>query len=333
MSRVPGLAARFALIALLAAAPAFLGTVRTNLLSEILIFGLFAASLDLLIGYTGLPSLGHAGYLGVGAYSAGVLATHHVTANAFAEIGVATGAGALVAAATGVFAIRSRGIYFLMLTLAFGELLYELAYNWYSKTGGSNGLFGVPPATLRAGGTPLDVNSHPDYFYFYVLGAFLIGYGLLRVVIASPFGHALVGIRENEGRMRSLGYNVALYKLAVFSIAGAFAGYAGALTVQRGQGVSPSDMSFQVSALAAIALIVGGRGTLLGPVLGAAFVYVIRDELSSHFAEHWPLVLGGAFILVVYLLPGGLVEGGRWVRRWIEARLGRRGVAAARAGP
>jgi branched-chain amino acid transport system permease protein len=324
----PGVLTRVAVVGLLAAAPALLGAFRTNLLSEILIFGLFAASLDLLIGYTGLPSLGHAGYLGVGAYAAGLLATHDVTTNAFAQLGVATGAAALVAAATGVFAIRARGIYFLMLTLAFGELLYQLAFNWYSRTGGSNGLFGIPPATLHRGDTPLDVNTHPDRFYYYALGAFLIGYGFLRVVIASPFGRALVGIRENESRMRSLGYNVALYKLAAFSIAGGVAGYAGALTLEHGKGVSPSDMSFQVSALAVIALIVGGRATLLGPVLGAAFVYLIRDELASHIQEHWPIVLGAVFILVVYLLPGGFVAAGRWLRR-----PARSGVAPARAAP
>lgn len=329
MTRAVGVGARLAAVAALAAAPAVLGTFRTNLLGEILIFGLFAASLDLLIGYTGLPSLGHAGYLGVGAYSAGLLATHHVTTNAFAQIGVATGAAALVAAATGIFAIRARGIYFLMLTLAFGELLYQLAFNWYSQTGGSNGLFGVPPARLTSGSPPLDVNTNPDRFYYYVLGAFLVGYALLRIVIASPFGRALVGIRENEERMRSLGYNVALYKLVAFALAGGFAGYAGALTVEHGKGVSPSDMSFQVSALAVIALIVGGRATLLGPVLGAAFVYVVRDELSSRIAEHWPILLGAVFILVVYLLPGGIVAGGRWLRRQARVRLRRRQVAPA----
>ena len=331
MSRAPGVASRVVVLALLAGAPLLLDNFRLVLLTEILIFGLFAASLDLLIGYTGLPSLGHAGYLGVGGYAAGLLATHHVSHDAFAQLGVATVAAAAVAAATGALAIRSRGIYFLMLTLAFGELLYELAFNWYSKTGGSNGLFGVPTATLA--GSPLDVDAHPDRFYLYVLGAFLAGYVVLHVLVASPFGHTLVGIRENEGRMRSLGYNVALYKLVAFTVAGGIAGYAGALTLQQTKGISPSSMSFEISALAVVALIIGGRATLLGPVLGAAFVYMIRDELATHIAEHWAIVLGAVFVLVVYLLPGGFVAAGRSLRTWAQARRAREDVAQAGAAP
>lgn len=307
---------RAVVLALLVAAPLVLDDYRVFLLTEIVIFGLFAASLDLLIGYGGLPSLGHAGYLGVGAYAAGLVALHE-TRNVFAQIAVATLAAALVALLTGILAVRARGIYFLMLTLAFGQLLWELALNWTRVTGGSNGLFGIPQPAL---GTTDKALAGNDRFYWYALGVFLVGYGALRIVVGSPFGRALGAIRENEGRMSSLGYNVPLYKLAAFTIAGAVAGYAGALFLQQPRYFSPEGMSFEVSALAVVALIVGGQRSLLGPVLGAAFVYVIRDQLASLLAEHWRLVLGAVFVLVVYLLPGGFVAAGRAARRRVGAR-------------
>jgi branched-chain amino acid transport system permease protein len=305
-----GALTRALLLVLAIAAPLVLGDYRTFLLTEILIFGLFAASLDLLIGYTGLASLGHAGYYGVGAYAAGLLAQHS-TSNAFAQLAVATGAAAGVALLTGVFAVRSRGVYFLMLTLAFGQLLWVLALNWSSVTGGSNGIFGLPVPTLAGKSDWLATNDH---FYWYVLGAFLVGYAVLRLVVGSPFGRGLGAIRENEDRMSSLGYNVPFEKLAAFTIAGALAGYAGALACQQTRYFSPEGMSFEVSAVAAVAIIIGGQRSLVGGVLGAAFYFILHDELSDVLSSHWQLALGASFVLVVYLLPGGIVGGGRWVR-------------------
>lgn len=306
-----GLAARAGVVVLLALAPLLLDNYRTFLLSEILVFGLFAASLDLLIGYSGLASLGHGGYFGVGAYAAGLLGLH-ATSNAFAQIGVATAVAAGVALVTGMFAVRSRGVYFLMLTLAFGQLLWVLALNWSSLTGGSNGIYGLPVATLAGKSTWL---LGTDHFYWYVLSVFLVGYLVLRVIVASPFGRALAGIRENETRMRSLGYNVPLYKLAVFTVAGGVAGYAGALACQQPRFFSPEGMSFEVSAVAVVAIVIGGRHSLLGAVLGAGVYYVLRDQLSGVLSSHWELALGAVFVVVVYLLPHGIVGGGRWVRR------------------
>lgn len=313
--RLAGFVARAILLALLAAAPLYLGHFRLGLLTSILSFGLFAASLDLLIGYTGLPSLGHAAYLGIGGFAAALLALH-VTPNVFAQLGVATGAAALGAAVVGAFAVRSRGIYFLMLTLAAGELLSELATNWTSVTQGTNGLSGLPNGSFYPGdGRPLDPNLHRTQMYYYVLGAFLVGYAILKVLVASPFGRALIGLRENEARMRSLGYSVALYRIGAFVIAGALAGSAGALTVQQQKFVDYTIFSFtNFSALAVIGLIIGGRGTLLGPVLGGGFVYIVREELASYFSQHWMIVLGVVFVLVVYLLPSGIVGGGRSLR-------------------
>jgi branched-chain amino acid transport system permease protein len=314
-----GLAARSAVVALLAVAPYLLDNYRTFLLTEILVFGLFAASLDLLIGYAGLASLGHGGYFGVGAYAAGLLALH-ATSNAFAQIAVAAGVAAGVALVTGMFAVRSRGVYFLMLTLAFGQLLWVLALNWASLTGGSNGIYGIPAPAL-AGKSRWLVPT--DHFYWYTLGVFLVGYAVLQLIVGSPFGRALAAIRENETRMRSLGYNVPLYKLAVFTVAGGIAGYAGALACQQPRFFSPEGMSFEVSAVAVVAIIIGGQRSLLGAVLGAAVYYVLRDQLSGVLSSHWELALGATFVLVVYLLPGGIVGGGRWVRRRVTVGGGR----------
>jgi branched-chain amino acid transport system permease protein len=306
-----GLGTRGVVLALLALAPVLLGNYNTFLLTEILIFGLFAASLDLLVGYGGLASLGHAGYFGVGGYAAGLVAQHS-TSNAFAQIAVATAVAAGVAVVTGAFAVRSRGVYFLMLTLAFGQLLWVLALNWSSVTGGSNGLFGLPIPTLAGGSHWLTDNDH---FYWYTLAVFLLGYLALRVVVHSPFGRALGAIRENEGRMGSLGYNVPLYKLAAFTIAGALGGYAGALACQQARYFSPESMAFDVSAVAIVAIIIGGERTLVGAVLGAAVYYVLRDRFSDELSSHWQIALGACFVLVVYLLPGGLVGGGRRILR------------------
>ena len=295
--------ARLPIVALLAAAPLVLSDFRVFLLTSILIFGLFAASLDLLVGYTGLLSAGHAAYWGVGAYSAAIVATR-LTPNVFAEIGIAVAATVIAAAVTGWLAVRARGVYFLMLTLAFSQLLFTLSETWDDLTHGSNGL-ATPRPTLLPGddGSTL---ADGTWFYYYAVVAFLLGYLFLRLVVRSPFGNALVGIRENEARMSSVGYNVFAYKLAAFCIAGAVGGFAGALSAQQARYVSPGDVSFEVSALALVAVIVGGRATLFGPVLGAAFVYILRDELSSAFAEHWRIVLGLAFVAVVYVLPRGL---------------------------
>jgi branched-chain amino acid transport system permease protein len=306
-----GLLVRLAVLALLLAAPAILDSYRTFLLTEILVFGLFAASVDLLLGYTGLPSLGQAGFFGVGGYAAGLLA-QHATSNAFAQLAVALAAAAGVALFTGLFAVRSRGVYFLMLTLAFGQLLWVLALNWTSLTGGSNGVYGLPVPTLAGSSTWLLANDH---FYWYVLGVFLVGYAALKIVVASPFGRALSGIRANEERMGSLGYDVRLVKLAAFTFAGAMAGFAGALACQQARYFSPDAMSFEISAVAIVVIVIGGQRTLIGAVLGAAFYYIMRDQLSDVLASHWQLPLGAAFVLVVYLLPGGLVGSAQRLRR------------------
>ena len=286
-------------VLLLAAVPLFVDPFGTNMLGRILIFALFSVSLDLLVGITGLPSLGHAAYFGVGAYTAGLVAIHW-TSEGPVPVLLAALAGAVAAAATGWVAVRSSGVFFLMLTLAIGELVFSLATRLDSVTGGSNGLFGIP--AVRIGGSPLILQG---FVYWYVLAGFLVGFGALWLIAASPFGSVLRGIRDNEPRMRSLGYSPFWYKFAAFTLAGGFAGLAGGLFAAQVRLVTPSEAGFATGALALLAVILGGAGSLWGPVLGAAVVVIVRDALGPTLEGHGPLVLGIVFVVAVYVLPRG----------------------------
>lgn len=294
-------ASRAAIIVFLIAAPRLLTEFRLALLTSMLIFGLLAASLDLLIGYTGLPSLGHAAFFGVGAYAAAIVSTE-LSGNLLLVLAAATLTGGLVAGMVGALGVRSRGIYLLMLTLAVAELIRNVAETWTPVTGGANGIIGIPAPSLFSEDLQITglVNT-----YYYVLVAFAVGYLALRMVVMSPFGRALVGIRENPERMESLGYAVTLYKIGSFVIAGAVGGYSGGLFVQNDRFISPEAVSFLVSVLVIIMILIGGIGTMYGPVLGAVIVLYLRDELSTRF-ERWQLLLGLVFVLFVYFLPGGI---------------------------
>ncbi|TFV77454.1 branched-chain amino acid ABC transporter permease [Blastococcus sp. CT_GayMR19] len=287
------------LVVALAAMPLFVAPFTANTLSRILIFALFAVSLDLLVGITGLPSLGHAAYFGVGAYTAGLVSIHW-TSEAPVPVLLAAVAGAVAAAATGWLAVRSGGVYFLMLTLAIGELTHQLATRLSSVTGGSNGLFGIP--SIRVGGEPMILAG---FVYWYVLAVALLGFLGLWLVAHSPFGGALRGIRDNEPRMRSLGYSPFRYKFVAFILAGGFAGLAGGLFAGLLRIVNPSDAAFTTSALMLLAVVLGGAGTLWGPVLGAAVVVLVRDTFGPQLDGHGPLLLGIVFVVAVYALPRG----------------------------
>jgi branched-chain amino acid transport system permease protein len=323
MKAFPGWSGRMIVWGLLALGPFVLSEFGLFLVPEILILGLLAASLDLLVGFTGLPSLGHATYFGVGGYAAALFSLN-VSDNALLALAISVAAAGVVAVVTGWLAVRTRGVYFLMLTLAFAQLLFSLAVTWDPVTGGSNGLAGIPRASLLPGDDGTLLSSDAS-FYYYVLIAFILGYSLLRRVVKSPFGLTLEGIRENEARMRSVGYSTVACKLGSFVLAGGVAGYAGALFVQHERFISPSNVAFEVSALALIMVIVGG--TLYGPVLGAAIVLLLRDELSRAFLENWRIVLGLIFIAIVYLLPHGVAGAFRSAARFATDRLRRMATA------
>jgi branched-chain amino acid transport system permease protein len=288
-----------AVLVVLAAAPLFLAPFATTTLSRVLVFALFAVSLDLLVGITGLPSLGHAAYFGSGAYAAGWVSIN-VTAAAPVPLLVGAGVGALAAALTGWITARSAGVFFLMLTLAIGEIVGQVANSWESVTGGANGLTGIP--AVRVAGEPL-VNA--GFTYWYILLVSVLGFALVWVVARSPFGAALRGIRDNEPRMRALGYATSLYKYAVFVLAGGVAGMAGSLLVAQQRLVSTADAGFLISSLMLLAVVIGGAGSLWGACLGAALVVIVRDALGPTLDGHGPLLLGIVFVLVVYLLPRG----------------------------
>jgi branched-chain amino acid transport system permease protein len=297
-------------VAALIAAPLFLAPFATTTLTRVVVFALLAVSLDLLVGVTGLPSLGHAAYFGVGAYAAGLTALH-VTPEIPVPLLAGAGAAALAAALTGWVAVRAHGVFFLMLTLAIGEILVQVAQSWESVTGGFDGLFGIPTAQL-AGISLFNVGLT----YWYALAVALLGFAVVWLVAHSPFGAALRGVRDNEPRMRALGYPTALYKYGVFVLAGSVAGMAGAVFAQQGTRlVTPEDLGFTTSALILLAVIIGGAGSLWGAALGAALVVVIRDALGPALDGHGELLLGLVFVAVVYLLPQGAAGLARLRRR------------------
>lgn len=296
----PGRLIAVALLIVLALVPLFVAPFPTSMLARILIFALLAVSLDLLVGVTGLPSLGHAAYFGIGAYTAGLVAKHW-TAAAPVPLLAAVVVAAFAAAATGWLAVRSHGVFFLMLTLAIGELIQQLAESWSEVTGGDNGLYGIP--AVEVAGESL---GQIGYVYWYVLVFAVVGFAVIWAVSRSAFGAALRGIRDNEPRMRSLGYSPFHYKLAGFVIAGAVAGLAGGLLSVQQQLVTPVDLGFTTSALALLAVAVGGAGSLWGPAIGAALVVLIRDVYGPDLDGHGTLVLGAVFIVAVYALRNGI---------------------------
>ena len=272
--------------------------------TQALIFAIFAMSLDLLVGYAGMASFGHAAYYGIGAYTCALLAIHHQV-----DLLVVLGAGALAAGAAavpiGALSLRSTGIYFLMLTLAFAQMLWGLAVNWTSLTRGTDGLIGVPRPDLPG----LD---HFDFtffergpFYLLVLVVAAACFLLLDALVRSPFGHTLEGIRENEPRMRALGYPTFRYRLGAFVAAAAVAGIAGALAAMNNGYATPDLLYWTVSGLVLVAVIVGGTRSLVGPALGAFFVLIMQLIISS-YTDRWELILGAVFIGFVLFVPGGL---------------------------
>jgi branched-chain amino acid transport system permease protein len=279
-----------------------------NVASQALIFAIFAMSLDLLLGYAGMPSFGHAAFYAAGAY-AGALWALHLSPGLLPLLAIGLVAGALLAL-VGALALRARGIYFLMLTLAFAQVVWSVLSNnqLANVLGGDIGLIGVPRPVLPFAA---DVNLfRPANFYFLTLTVAIVVYLALAAVVASPFGHTLEGIRENEGRMESLGYPTFRYRLAAFIIAGALAGLAGMLSGSFNFSATPATAFWTTSGLAMIAVIMGGSRSLLGPAAGAIMVVLLQLGLSSlpvrGLAERWQLLLGLVFIAFVLFLPGGL---------------------------
>jgi len=289
------------------------------LATRILAFSILVMSLDILLGFTGLPSLGQAAYLGVGAYLTAILASEYqigLGLDFWLVIVLGIVIGAALAAVFGLFAIRATGVYFLMITLALGQCVWGLAYRWNSLTGGDNG--------ISLEGNPqffgIDFSNEIAFFYlvfFFFVASLLVMY----VIVRSPFGRSLVGIRERELRMKILGYNTWLHKYIAFIIAGGFGGLAGVLWAHTAGIVSPETVILTTSVDALLMAVLGGAGTLVGGVIGAFIVFGLREYLST-LVPWWQYALGAVYVLTILYLPNGLMG--------IPARLRERRAAQAR---
>jgi branched-chain amino acid transport system permease protein len=286
---------------LLLVAPPFLSSFLLTLLTQALIYGILAMSLDIILGYTGLASLGHAAYFGIGAYSVGILATRYGAA-----FGITLPAGVLlavlVAAIFGTVALRATGVYFLMITLALGMIVWGLAHRWVTMTQGDNGISAISRPDL---GLPWSLSLSIPFYYF-ALAGFLIAFWILRMIVRSPFGQTLVGIRESESRMRTLGYHVWLHKYIGFVIAGGFGGFAGVLWAYYNGFVSPVDLQLATSVEVLLMVALGGRGSLIGPALGAGIIVLLKN-LVSVYTHRWLLILGAVYILTIVYAPEGIL--------------------------
>ena len=288
----------FAVLTLLL--PFLFSNYYVGLATQIFIMAIFAMSLDILVGHTGLPSMGHAAYYGVAAYATGFLCLAGVK-NFWLVIVLGMGLGGLTAAFFGLLALRARGPYFMLITLALSQVLWGIAFKWRSLTKGDDGLPGIGRPDIGLG-----IDLKPDlYFYYFTVAIFLIVVVALFILLNSPFGYTLRGIRESESRMKALGYPVWLYKYASFIFAGIFAGISGVLWVYYSGFVNPSYFAVDLSVKALLMLILGGSGSLFGPLIGAGII-VLLENLVSGFTERWSLVLGIVYVTVIMLFSEGI---------------------------
>jgi branched-chain amino acid transport system permease protein len=274
------------------------------LVTRALAFSILVMSLDILLGYTGLASLGQAAYLGVGAYATAILATkYHIGLgwDFWLVVLICILLGAALAAIFGLLAIRATGVYFLMITLALGQCVWGLAYRWNSLTGGDNGI--NVRERPKFGGIDL---ANETTFFFLVFAVFCVALLLMYTLVRSPFGRSLAGIRERELRMQILGYNTWLHKYIAFIIAGAFGGLSGVLWAHTNGLVSPETVVLTTSVDALLMVVLGGAGTLVGGVIGSAIVFGLREFLST-LVPWWQYVLGGVYVLTILYLPTGLM--------------------------
>ncbi len=291
--------AGYALLVLALALMPLAGNYVMGLAAEVVVFAVFAMSLNLLIGFTGLLSFGHAAFFGLGAYTVVTLGVH-LGVNGW--IGMLAGVliSAIGAIIIGFFCIRVSGIPFLMLTMAFSQLLFSISVKWRDVTGGTDGIGGFQRPPLFG----FDLNERIVLYYVCAIG-FLAAWWFLRRLVRSPLGSIFIGIRENELRMRALGYPVQRFKLISFAIGGALAGFAGTLYAFFNAFVSSDVLHWALSGDAIIMVILGGTGTIFGPAVGAAIFLLLKNFVSSHF-EYWLLCIGVVFILCVMFLREGV---------------------------
>jgi branched-chain amino acid transport system permease protein len=300
-------------LARLIAAPLVLPEFWRRFLTEILIWGLLAMSSDILIGYTGMVSFGHSAFFGLGIYgaAAALLSTNPPNLWLAFLFGLVAAAG--VAAFVAYFATRLRDIYFAITTLIFSQIFYVIIFTWTELTGGENGLTFRRPALAVPGLFSVPFTS--ETLHWFVLGVVTLSYLVLRRITQSPFGMVLQSIRENEGRTRAIGYSIERYKIVAVMLSGLFAGLAGVLYAIQNRFAAPDFVFFLVSGETVIYNVMGGIGTLVGPIVGAAAFLLLREAFSRFFTEFYLIPVGVIFIAMVIFMPQGLLG---FARRWLN---------------
>jgi len=307
-----------ATIAILTAVIVLPFAVRPVIAAEIWLFAIFGLGLNLLLGYTGLLSFGQSTFFGSAAYVAGWLLKHYAI-NVFLALGIGIGVGALSALLVGYLCVQRSGLYFIMLTFALNQLFFFIAYQWTSVTGGEDGMPGIPRPVVLG----IDFKD-PLNYYVFVSVLFLISLGVMKRIVESPLGRILQAIRENEVRAEAVGYNVPRFKLLAFVIGGAFSGLAGVLYAMLFGIVPLEAIGFVFSGNVVFATLIGGMGSLYGPIIGS-FVFIWLSESMSVMWTRWPLLLGVAFVIVVLFFRGGVVEAWSrlvswWKARWLSSK-------------
>lgn len=300
-------------VALLAVAPLVLPPFWRHFVTEILIWGLLAMSSDILIGYTGMVSFGHSAFFGLGVYGAAAALLLVKPPNLFLALAFGLCAAALVALFVAYFSTRLRDIYFAITTLIFSQIFYVIIFTWTSVTGGENGLTFTRPG-LGIPGLYV-IRFTPNIMHWFVLAVVAGSYLLLRRITRSPFGMVLQSIRENEARTRAIGYHVEHYKIVSVMLSGLFAGLAGVLYALQNEFAAADFVFFLVSGETVIYNVMGGIGTLVGPIFGAAVFLLLREALSRFFTEYYLIPLGIIFIAMVIFMPQGLLG---FARRWLN---------------
>jgi branched-chain amino acid transport system permease protein len=300
-------------VAALIAAPLVLPTFWARLLTEILIWGLLAMSSDLLIGYTGMVSFGHSAFFGLGMYGAAAALLTVSPPNLWLALAYGLLGAAAAAGFVAYFSTRLRDIYFAITTLIFSQIFYVIIFTWTAVTGGENGLTFERPLLVVPGLIRLHLT--PANLHWFVLAVVVGSYLLLRRITQSPFGMVLQSLRENEARTRAIGYPVERYKIVAVMLSGLFAGLAGVLYALQNEFAAPDFVFFVVSGETVIYNVVGGIGTLVGPIVGAAFFLLLREGLSRFFTEFYLIPVGVIFVAMVIFMPQGLLG---FMRRWLN---------------
>ena len=319
---------------LLAAFPLIGTTFYVQLGAKIMIMAIFAMSLDLLVGHTGLVSLGHAAYFGVAAYALALISPKYEPASFWLTFPFAVAAAAAAALIIGFLVVRTTGVYFIMVTLAFAQMLYSVFHDT-GLGGGSDGIYIYTRPELSMAGVKFVDLENPVHFYYLVLVIMIAVYALLNQMLHAPLGRALAGIKANETRMRSIGYPVFAYKLGAFVLGGALAGVAGYLAACQFGFVNPEILAWHHSGTVLMMVILGGMGKLHGAMLGAFAYVLLQESLSAPavvgaYAKHWQLPMGSLIVLIVLALPHGLAGlfergGPRFKRRRTAIRTGETG--------